>query len=256
MTSSVWISTLASVAAVSAIPLAGLWLLAADPVRIQRAVGYLISFAVGALLGGALLHLLPAALERLGNGPAAPLGFLGGFVAFFVLERFLWTHEHRRPRAAAGIVRPLAVLNVIGDGLHNVLDGMVIAASYAAGPSIGLATTIAVMLHEIPQEIGDFGVLVHSGLPVRRAVLWNAASGAAALLGATAMLVVGSRVAGVLTALLPVAAGGFVYIAASDLVPELHRVRGGRGGGWQLALILLGIALMAVPRLVEGGAAP
>lgn len=252
MTSSVWIATLISVAAVSAIPLAGLALLAADPGRIERSVGYLIGFAVGALLGGALLHLLPEALERLGNGPAVPLGFLAGFVGFFVLERFLWTHEHRRPRAVAGGIRPAAMLNVIGDGLHNVVDGMVIAASYAAGPSIGVATTVAVMLHEIPQEVGDFGVLVHSGLPVRRAVLWNALSGVTALLGATLMLLVGSRVAGSLTALLPVAAGGFVYIAASDLVPELHRVRGARAGAWQLALILLGIAVMAVPALFAG----
>jgi zinc and cadmium transporter len=253
---SVWIATFVSVAAVSAIPLAGLWLLSARPAAVDRAGSYLISFAVGALLGGALLHLLPAALERLGSGPAVPLAFLGGFVGFFALERFLWTHEHRRPRAVAGAARPVAVLSVIGDGLHNLLDGMVIAAAYAAAPAIGLATTVAVILHEIPQEVGDFGVLVHSGLPVRRAVLWNALSGATALLGALVMLVVGTQVAGAATALLPVAAGGFVYIAASDLVPELHRVRTPRAGAWQLALILLGIAVMGVPALLEGSGAP
>jgi zinc and cadmium transporter len=248
VTGSVWIAALASVVAVSAVPLIGLSLVAANPARLANAVEYVISFAVGALLGSALLHLLPEALERLGSGPAAPLGALAGFVGFFALERFLWTHEHRRPRAAA--IRPVAVLNVVGDGLHNFLDGMVIAASYAAEPALGVATTIAVLVHEVPQELGDFGVLVHAGLPVRRAVWWNAASGAAAVLGAVTMLLVGSQVAGATTALLPVAAGGFVYIAASDLVPELHRVRSARAGVWQIALILLGIGLMAIPALV------
>jgi zinc and cadmium transporter len=246
---SVWLA-LASVAAVSALPLLGLLVLAADAEHVERAVRPTISFAVGALLGGALLHLFPAALADLGPGPGASLGFLAGFLGFFILERFLWAHSHSVRRTAPQ-VRPVAVLNLVGDGLHNLLDGMVIAASYTQSPQLGIATTLAVVLHEVPQELGDLGVLLHAGLPVRRAVLWNVFSGATALAGATLVLLVGSRVAGAVVGLLAIAAGGFVYIAASDLVPELRRVRGRRASVTQTLLILLGIAVMTIPALLE-----
>jgi zinc and cadmium transporter len=127
----------------------------------------------------------------------------------------------------------------------------VIAASYNASPALGVSTTLAVVLHEIPQEIGDFGVLVSAGLPAGRAVLLNALSGLTAVIGAIGTLAVGRVAAGVATALLPVAAGGFVYIAASDLVPELQRVRGTTASGLQLGLIALGIGLMGLQLLFD-----
>ena len=229
----------------SGIPLAGLLALSLDPQRIESTVPHLVGFAVGALLGGAMLHLVPAAVARMGTAPPLSLFFLLGFLSFFVLEKFLWAHDHRTARGVRG-PRPVAILNLVGDGFHNLIDGAVIAASYTASPALGVSTTLAVVLHEIPQEIGDFGVLVHAGLPVRRAVLLNALSGVTAVAGALGTLAVGRMAAGVTTALLPVAAGSFVYIAASDLVPELQQVRGAAASARQVGLIVLGIGLMCL----------
>jgi zinc and cadmium transporter len=250
---SVWAAALASVLVVSMIPLAGLAALAVDRRRVEALTPHLVSFAVGALLGGATLHLLPAALEGVGRrgGVGVWLLFLLGFVGFFVLEESLWAHGHRVTRPGDGAARNVAVLNLVGDGLHNLLDGMVLAASYLADPAVGVAATVAVVLHEVPQEVGDFGILMHGGFTVRRAILLNVLTAITAVAGATAVLVVGQRAAGVAAALLPVAAGGFVYIAASDLVPELQRMRGVASATKQLALIALGIGLMAAVRLLE-----
>lgn len=244
---SVWTATMLSVLVVSAVPLGGFLLLARGEARLDALIQPLVAFAVGALLGGAFLHLLPEALERAGPGVAVFGMLLAGFLGFFVLEKFLWrTHGHApRDRARAG--SPLASLNLIGDGLHNLIDGMVIAAAYQTSPALGLATTVAVLLHEIPQEFGDFAVLVYGGLPVRRAVLLNFVSGLVAIVGAALVLTVGRAIAGLSDALLPVAAGGFVYVAAADLVPELHRARRLRTSLGQIALILLGVTLVSLP---------
>ena len=247
----VWAATLASVLVVSAIPLAGLVALSLERRRVEAATPHLVSFAVGGLLGGAMLHLLPAAMERLGGGLAIWFLFLLGFLGFFVLEKALWVHGHRVTRPGDGPARSVALLNLVGDGLHNGLDGMVIAAGYLADPAVGLAATLAVALHEVPQEVGDFGILIHGGFTVRRAILLNFLTAITALVGAVAVLVLGQRAAGVAAAVLPVAAGGFVYVAASDLVPELQRVRGAAAAVRQLGLIALGIGLMAAALLLE-----
>ena len=144
----------------------------------------------------------------------------------------------------------MATLSLAGDAVHNLLDGMVIVAAYSAGLTAGLATTVAVVLHEVPQEIGDLGVLIYSGLTVRRAVLYNLLSALAALLGATVALVLGRWVSGFTEGLLPVAAGGFIYVAASTLVPELRLQRGPATALAQVTFMLLGIALMAIPGLL------
>lgn len=241
--------TVGSVLVVSAIPLVGLLALGVNQRRLDVATQYLVSLAVGALLGGALLHLVPEALARLGPGPVVPLGVIGGFLGFFVLEKFLWIHAHDRNHRRGA--PPLATLNVVGDALHNLIDGMVIAAAYAADTRLGVAATLAVLLHEVPQEMGDFGVLVYSGLPVRRAVLFNLVSGMTALAGALAIMIVGRLAEGFSTGLLPVAAGTFLYIAASDLVPELQRVRAVGASLRQIALMVLGVALMLLPAMME-----
>jgi len=248
---SVWAAALASVLIVSAIPLAGLAALSLERRRVEAATPHLVSFAVGALLGGAMLHLVPAALERLGGGAVVWFLFLLGFLGFFVLEKSLWAHGHQVTRPGDGPARSVALLNIVGDGVHNALDGMVIAAGYIADPAVGMAATLAVVLHEVPQEVGDFGILMHGGFTVRRAIFLNLLTGMTALAGAVTVLVVGQRAAGAAAALLPVAAGSFVYIAASDLVPELQRVRGAAAAARQLALIVLGIGLMAAALLLE-----
>lgn len=242
--------TLGSVVLVSAIPLFGLFLVRSQLARVQRHVLLLVSFAVGGLLGGALLHLIPEAIAHFGTGLALSGYLLLGFLGFFILEKFLWHHAHAHDAAEARPVKPLAALNLVGDGLHNVLDGMIIAGAYAASVPVGVATTLAVILHEVPQEIGDFGVLLHAGVPVRKAVWFNFLSGLGAVAGALVALAVGRQLAGFTAALVPIAAGSFLYIAASDLIPELHRERSRSASIGQVLLVLLGVALMAVTALM------
>lgn len=246
-----WLATLASVAVVSLAALAGLATLALEPARLRRVAAALMSLAVGTLLGDACLHLIPEAFAD-ATGTAAPsAGILGGFLIFFAVEKLVRhrhgpLHAHAHPGSG---IPPLASMNLLGDALHNGIDGALIAASWLAGPTLGLSTTIAVLLHEVPQELGDFGVLVRAGLPVRRAVAWNLATAATALGGAVATLALGGLAgAAAVDALLPVTAGGFVYIAAADLVPELHHDRGPAALAVQAVGIGAGLAIMAALR--------
>ncbi len=231
---------------VSALPLAGLLALGRDERRLEAGLHRLASFAAGALLGGAFMHLLPEALLRQGVVPAVFLSLVAAFLAFFVIEKFLWHHAHRLGTDSSR-VHPLATLNVLGDGLHNLIDGMVIAAAFASDVTVGVAATIAVILHEVPQELGDFAVLVRAGVPVRRAIWLNFLSGLAAVAGAAVTLAVGERIGGFTTALLPIAAGSLIYIAASDIVPELQHERTAIGGLWQVGLMILGFVVVSLP---------
>jgi zinc and cadmium transporter len=157
-------------------------------------------------------------------------------------------HHHHGP----DVHRPtLAVINVVGDLIHNFVDGVLIGASYLASPTLGVTTTVAVLLHEIPQELGDMGVLVHSGLGVRRAVLVNAASASFAVVGTICALVIGHAATETVRWLIPITAGGFVYIAAADLIPELQHDRGPRALLVQVPLIALGIAVMGLLTMIE-----
>jgi zinc and cadmium transporter len=246
-----WASSLLSVGVVSAIPLLGLVLASRSERRIEAAVPYLVSFAVGAMLGGAVFHLLPEAGEQIGMGPRFSAWFLLGFLGFFFLEKSLWLHDHEPQSASRTRRHPVVTLNLLGDGVHNLVDGMLIAASYTVDPAVGVATTLAVLFHEVPQELGDFGVLVYGGLPVRKAVLYNFASALTAAVGAVLTLLLGGYITGLSTSLLPFAAGSFLYIAGSDLIPELQRERRLSTSLWQSLLVLLGVVLMALLSLLE-----
>jgi zinc and cadmium transporter len=230
-----------------------------DEARVRRMATVFVSFAVGALLGDAFIHLVPQTFAGDGPGTArlAPsLLILAGMMVFFVVEKLLRhshgiLHEHFHGHQA--INRPeLAAINILGDAIHNFIDGIVIGASYLASPALGLSTTLAVLLHEIPQEFGDFGILIHSGLSIRRAVLVNLASASVAILGTAMSLIAGSVAQEAVTSsLLPVTAGGFVYLAAADLIPELQHDRSLQGLAVQTILISMGIAVMGLLRLVE-----
>jgi zinc and cadmium transporter len=249
------VPTLASVLAVSLVSIAGLATLSMREARVQSLAGLLVSFAAGTLLGDAFLHLLPEALARSGasaRAPFAPLAplvsVLAGILLFFVVEKLL-LHRHGPVHAHAhpGEARPeLALINVVGDAIHNFIDGALIAGSYLADPVLGLSTTLAVVFHEIPQELGDFGVLVRSGLSVRRALLVNLGSASMAILGSVAVLVTGAA-AGTAVGefLVPITAGGFIYIALADLIPDLQHDRTRRGLVVQSALMAAGIGIMA-----------
>ena len=249
----IWAWSLLSVLAVSVVSLLGVLTLAANEARVQRWATVLMSFAVGALLGDAFIHLLP---EIFAAGPSTlrpSLLVLGGILLFFVIEKLLRHRHGPLPGSGRSPARPeLAAINLIGDAVHNFIDGVLIAASYLASPSLGVATTLAVLLHEIPQELGDFAVLIHGGLSVRRAVLLNLGSASAAVVGTLVTLAWGAVAGSAITAaLLPVAAGGFVYIAAADLIPELHRDRTWHALLQQGTLIAAGIAVMSLLTMVE-----
>lgn len=248
---------LASVVAVSLVSLGGLALLSAGRDRVRRLAEPLVAFAAGALLGDAFIHLVPEIFAREGPPLSRSLLVLAGVLAFFVVEKLLrhahllWAHEDAHV-AAHGPRPALAAINLVGDGLHNFIDGLLVGASWLAGPALGLGTTLAVILHEIPQELGDFGVLLHSGLSVRKATLLNLATASVAILGTIAALTAGSvEREAVIAALLPVTAGGFVYIGAADLIPELQHDRTLRGTVLHTALLAAGIGVMGLLTLLE-----
>jgi zinc and cadmium transporter len=207
---------------------------------LRRGLVYLISFSAGALLGDVFLHLLPE-ISSTGLTVGLSAWVLAGVGVFFVMEKVLrWEHCHGH--VTDEHVHEFAKMNLVGDGVHNLLDGLVIAASYMVSIPAGIATTVAVGLHEIPQEIGDFGVLLHGGFSRGKALMLNFASGLLALVGALVGLWLGSEVSPVIVAL---AAGGFIYIAGSDLLPELHKhsddLRKNLG---QIVALALGVGVM------------
>jgi zinc and cadmium transporter len=252
---SVWLLSLGSVGLVSLVSLVGVATLSVSETGIRRLASLLVSFAVGALLGDAFFHLVPQTFTRDEATLYPSLLILAGMLLFFVVEKLL-RHEHGvlyRHHHPGGPARPeLAAVNILGDLIHNFIDGVLIAASYLVSPTLGAGTTLAVLLHEIPQELGDLGILIHSGLTVRQAVLFNLASAGAAVLGAVAALAWGAASGTMVTTILiPVTAGGFVYIAAADLIPELQHDRSGRGLLSQVSLMSLGMGVMGVLRLGE-----
>lgn len=238
---------MAATAFVSALSLVGILFLSLKERLLQKATLLLVALSAGTLIGGAFLHLLPESLERSGSEKAFSF-LLAGFVLFLAMEKlFSWRHCHKAncPQHSFGYA------NLIGDGLHNFIDGLVIAASFSAGTSIGIAATIAIVLHELPQEIGDFGVLLYSGFKKSKALALNFASAAIALLGGAVGFFLSERIEGSVQFLLPLAAGGFIYIAAADLVPEIRKEkRPGKFLG-TFAIFLLGIALMKILCIME-----
>jgi len=249
--------SLASVVLVSLISLIGLFTISMDEGRLRRLATSSISFAVGALLGDAFIHLIPEVFAG-ASVPATSLRqsllVLAGMMSFFVVEKLL-RHSHGVLHAHhhGGQAHPeLTTINVIGDAIHNYIDGLLIGGSYLVSPEVGLSTTLAVLLHELPQELGDFGILIHGGLSARTATLVNLASASVAIAGTLTALLVGSIARESFTAiLLPMTAGGFVYLATADLIPELQHDRSLQALAVQSLLIVAGIGVMSVLTLVD-----
>ncbi len=243
---SVIIYTLLSVFIVSIISFVGVLTLSFEVKRLRRILIYLISFSAGALFGDVFIHLLPELVNEEGLSLSASVTLLGGIVVFFILEKIVhWQHCHMP--VSKEHIHPFAYTNLVGDGLHNFIDGLIIAGAYMANIPTGIATTVAVILHEIPQEIGDFGVLLHGGFKKRRALLVNFISALFAVVGAVVALWLSGIVEGLTQFLVPLAAGGFIYIAGSDLIPELHK---DGHNGWrsfvQVLVFILGIVIMGL----------
>lgn len=239
----IWCCALVSVLVVSLASFIGAVTLLSNRIQIQQVVFVTVSLAVGAMFGDAFIHLLPQSFRSADAPLATSLYVLLGIVMFFLLEKFLlWRHEHIPHYGDC--VHPVGYVSLVADGLHNFIDGLLIGSSYLVSLPVGLGTTLAVLLHEIPQEIGDFGVLLHAGFRPARALWWNFLSASVAIVGTITALIAGGVITNLPTVVLPLTAGGFIYLAGSDLVPELHKERAPVKSAIQLLAIGAGIGLM------------
>jgi len=241
----IWFYTLVSVFAISLFSLIGIIILAFNERNLKQILIYFVSFSAGSLLGNAFIHLLPESVEKSGFGLTTSLFLLSGVVVYFSVEKFIrWRHCHIPPTEEHP--HPFSVMILFGDAVHNFIDGLIIGAGYMVSFSLGFSTTIAVIFHEIPQEIGDFGSLLHGGFSKRKALLFNFLSALSCIFGAVLILILGYYVKGITTFLIPFAAGGFIYVASSDLIPELHREVAIKKSVLQLTFFLLGVLCMLV----------
>ena len=207
----------------------------------------LVALAAGAMMGGAFLHLIPEAVEKF-SAHNLFLFVLTGFVLFFFVERILhWRHCH----IGKCPTHTFAHMNLIGEAVHNFLDGLIIAGSFVFSIPLGIATSIAVALHEIPQEIGDFGVLVYGGFSRTKALILNFLVALTVIIGGAVGYVLSGRTESLVAFLLPFAAGGFIYIAASDLIPEIRKEMNLKKSLLTFVVFIIGIALMLLLKVIS-----
>lgn len=242
-----WI--LCSTGAVSVLSLIGIVALLFSSARLNLVLYILVALSAGGLMGGAFFHLLPEALTKL-TPVTVFIDLLIGFSVFFLLERLiLWRHCHD------GVceVHPFTYLNLIGDCVHNFIDGFVIAASYLVDVRVGLVTTFAIILHEIPHELGNFGVLVFGGFRPKRALLLNFLTALMAVAGALVGYLLTDTYHGLILFVLPFTAGNFIYIASTDLVPELHKEPKLSKALLAFLVFIAGLVLMAMFKIFMEG---
>lgn len=242
----VLVCILISTLLVTIISLVGIFTLSLKEKLRNELLFSLVGFSAGSLIGSAFLHILPEVLEKSKSVPVFSYLILGLLLFFFMERYFYWRHCHN------GIcdVHAFTYLNLIGDGLHNFVDGMVIAASFIVSLQLGAVTTLAVIFHEIPQELGDFGVLVYGGFSRRRALFCNFIVGLTAIIGAIVGYFISDITTGFSNFILPLTAGGFIYIAASDLIPQIHKEIDARRSTLAFISFLAGIAFMGLAKLL------
>lgn len=245
-----YIYTFVSVTLVSLISLVGVFALSLREDLLRKYIFIFISIAVGALLGDAFIHLIPKAFEDSSNITLTSVLIIVGIFIFFIFEKFLHWHHHGEDKDENDI-HPVGKMVLLSDGAHNFLDGIIIGASFIVSVPVGIATTLAVVLHEIPQEIGDFAVLLHSGYTKRRALWLNFLSALLAILGVIVFFLLGEIAEVTSRWFLPISAGGFIYIAIADLIPELHKTKKLNYSVIQLIAVALGILAMAALTFLE-----
>ncbi len=231
-----------SVLAVSLISFVGVLTLSLHSRFGKSILHFIVSFAAGALLGDVFIHLLPELAHEGKFTPTISWVILGTIIVFFLTEKFIhWHHHHDETEESKQQHHPVALLNLIGDGLHNIIDGLIIGGAYMVDVKLGLATTVAVILHEIPQEIGDFGVLIYAGFSQRRALFYNFLSALTAIIGVVIALTL-KNTQNIATTLVAIGVGSFLYISVADLIPEIHKTR---GKIWvPFTALVLGMAIM------------
>lgn len=233
---------------VSLLSFLGIFTLSLNEKLLKKAIFYFVALSAGGLMGGAFFHLFPEAIEKFENGNAF-LYILTGFFLFLIVEKVIhWRHCHEGDCP----VHTFAYMNLIGDAIHNFIDGLIIAASYIVNPGVGIATTAAVFLHEIPQEIGDFGVLIYGGFSKKKALFYNFLTAVTAVFGGIFGFFLLTVAKNISPFLLAFAAGGFIYIAATDLIPELGKETNIKKSVINLGVIFLGIIIMYFLKFVGG----
>lgn len=239
-----WIYTLVSVFIVSLISLIGVFFLGIKNEKLDKILTYLVSLSAGTLLGDAFIHLIPESYEKISNKNLPAILILAGIMAFFVLEKIIhWRHCHKI--ACETHPHPFSYVILIGDAAHNLIDGMIIAAGFLINTQVGIATAVAVIFHEIPHEIGNFGSLVYGGFSKVKALFFNFLSAIFAIFGAILVLIVNTdMMIDVAKFLVPFAAGGFIYIASVDLIPELKKHISIKQSLGQVGFFIFGIIIM------------
>lgn len=251
----VWIYALISVFLISLLSFLGLFLFSIKEERLKKVLIYFISLAAGALFGDVFIHLLPEIARTNGFGIGVSISFISGVVLFFILEKAVhvqqYHHKHDICEHGKKQIKPVAYMSLIVSTFHNFLDGLVIAAAYMINLPAGLGTTFAVGFHEIPHEVGSFSILLHGGFKRTNALFVNFLSALAAILGALLVFLLGNFIQNIEIILVPIAAGGLLYIAGSDLIPELHKEECGFGVSLlQVIFFILGVALMLLLLLI------
>ncbi len=234
-----WLFALLSTIIVSLISFIGAFLLSFKQEKLQKILVLLMCFAVGVLLGNTFFHLLPESYFHIPETNYVAWAVMGGFLIFFVIEQFLHIHPGKNSS-----IKSYGYLSLYADGVHNFTDGILIAVAWICGPELGLTTTIAIILHEIPQEISDFGILLQAGFSRKKALFYNFISACTAILGTIITLWVGEQVSQFSTYILPFAAGGFIYLAGTSLLPEIIKLSNKKNYWIYAVCLLLGIFLM------------
>jgi zinc and cadmium transporter len=202
---------------------------------------FLVAFAAGGLIGGAFLHILPEAMEYIKEPTLLFLYVIVGFMIFFVLEKYLYWHHCHNTKCE---IHMFTYLNIIGDVIHNFSDGLIMGAMFAIDIKLGIAATLAIIFHEIPHELGNFMVLVYGGFTKFKALFFNFLSSLVAVVGTICGYYFANQITGFSAVLLPIAAGGFLYIAACDIVPELHKETAFKRSIVIMTSFIVGIYLM------------
>jgi zinc and cadmium transporter len=245
---------------VSLLAFIGIFTISIKEDKLKKILVYFISFAAGALLGDVFIHLMP---EITGDGFSLQisLSILAGVLIFFILEKVIHgqdyhhdchEHDHKKSKKKEKRIEPVAYMSLIASTIHGILDGIVIAAAFLVDIHVGVATAIAVGLHEIPHKLGSYSILLHGGFARKKALILNFVAASFALIGAILTLIIGNDLDVIRKTILPIAAGGLIYIASSDLIPELHKESSGfRSSALQLIYFILGICVMLLLLTLE-----
>jgi len=239
----IWSYSLLSVTFVSLLSLLGVFTLGIKEKSLHKILIYFVSFSAGALLGDVFIHLIPE-VYRSGITSYTSLYFLSGITVSFLIEKIIYWRENHTSSILGNKIKHFVFMILFGDGVHNFIDGLAIGASFLVSVPVGIATSLAVILHEIPHEIGDFAALIHGGLGKKQAIFYNFVSGLTAILGTLFALVLSQYVTGINNFLVPFAAANLIYIAGTNLIPELHKETQLKKSTIQIFTFLLGIAIM------------